>query len=75
VLRDLGEIENARNYLAQAVSIRELALGPDHPETLRSMNDLDQLRRDLGEQTSPWPQAPPEDLPPQFPDGENSDSS
>jgi hypothetical protein len=40
------------------MAIREQALGPDHPDTLASMTEHDELVRELGGRRSAWPPAP-----------------
>jgi len=47
VLVDLGELPAARDAFARALAIREARLGPDHPDTLNSMNHLAVVRREL----------------------------
>jgi len=43
LLRDMGDLAAARPYLERALAIREKALGPDHPDTAQSLNNLGTL--------------------------------
>jgi Tfp pilus assembly protein PilF len=36
----MGDRAGARPYYERALAIREAALGPDHPDTARSLNNL-----------------------------------
>jgi hypothetical protein len=47
--RALGDLHDARDLLEQALAGRRRVLGEDHPDTLRSIKDLTQVQRDLGE--------------------------
>ncbi|MEV1049287.1 tetratricopeptide repeat protein, partial [Streptomyces sp. NPDC049916] len=47
--RDLGEHRQAADLLQQVVSDSERILGPDHPHTLSSRNNLASSLSDLGE--------------------------
>jgi hypothetical protein len=47
--RDLGDLQGARELFEQALAGRRRVLGEDHPDTLRSIKDLTQVQRDLGE--------------------------
>jgi len=42
-------LTRARLLLERALAIREKALGPDHPDTAHSLNDLASLLRTQGE--------------------------
>jgi hypothetical protein len=46
---DLGDLQGARELHEQTLAARRRVLGEDHPDTLQSMNNLDLLRRQLGE--------------------------
>ena len=48
-LANLGDLHDARDLLAQAVTGRRRVLGDDHPDTLGSMNNLTTVRHELGE--------------------------
>jgi hypothetical protein len=40
VLRDQGDLDQARTLYKRALSIRKARLGPDHPDTMRSRERL-----------------------------------
>jgi hypothetical protein len=40
LLQAQGGLAGARPYLEQALAIRRQALGEEHPDTARSLNDL-----------------------------------
>jgi hypothetical protein len=48
--RALGDLPGARDLHEQALAGRRRVLGDDHSDTLTSMNNLTQVRRELGEQ-------------------------
>jgi hypothetical protein len=41
VLSNLGDLNTARGLYERALAIREARLGPDHPDTARSRQDLE----------------------------------
>jgi hypothetical protein len=41
----MGDLAGARPYYERALAIREKALGPDHPDTAQSLNNLAVLSR------------------------------
>jgi tetratricopeptide (TPR) repeat protein len=47
-LREIGDYRDARPYFERALAIREQQLGPDHPYTAGSLNNLAMLLRDQG---------------------------
>jgi len=49
VLRDLGEMEKARECFERALKIDEKIFGPDHPRVAIRANNLGLVLRDLGE--------------------------
>ena len=49
VLRDLGELEEARDLLRQALSSDLNSFGPGHPSIARSQSNLAEVLKDLGE--------------------------
>ncbi|GIK59103.1 MAG: hypothetical protein BroJett015_47660 [Chloroflexota bacterium] len=48
-LKFRAEYEKARPYLERALAIHEKALGPDHPDTATSLNNLGYLLRAMGD--------------------------
>lgn len=48
LLQDLGELAAARPYYERALAIREAVLGPQHPGTATSLNNLAWLSHDEG---------------------------
>jgi tetratricopeptide (TPR) repeat protein len=44
-----GDLAAARPLYERALAIHEKALGPEHPTTARSLNNLGRLLRDLGQ--------------------------
>jgi serine/threonine-protein kinase len=48
VLKDMGRYEEAKAWHERALSIREQALGPDHPDVAMSLNDLAVVLRQMG---------------------------
>jgi tetratricopeptide (TPR) repeat protein len=48
-LRYSGDVRSARPWYERALAIRERVLGPDHPETALSLNNLAVMLWDLGE--------------------------
>jgi hypothetical protein len=48
-LRDLGDLDGARQLHEQTLAGYRRVLGEDHPDTLTSMNNLAELRRELDE--------------------------
>src|SRR5207245_10174325 len=48
-LQYAGDLHAAKPWLEHALAIRERVLGPDHPDTARSLNDLAILLRAQGE--------------------------
>jgi tetratricopeptide (TPR) repeat protein len=49
LLHDLGELAEARLLFERALAIREKGVGPDHPDTAMSLNNLARLLRDQGD--------------------------
>lgn len=49
VLRDLGQLDRARQAHARALEIDECALGSDHPRVAIDLNNLGTVLRDLGD--------------------------
>jgi tetratricopeptide (TPR) repeat protein len=45
----MGDLAAARPYLERALDITEKALGPDHPDTVRSLNNLGGLLKTMGD--------------------------
>jgi tetratricopeptide (TPR) repeat protein/transcriptional regulator with XRE-family HTH domain len=54
-LRYAGDIRAARPWYERALAIRERVLGPDHPDTALSLNNVGWLLRDQGELTAARP--------------------
>jgi tetratricopeptide (TPR) repeat protein len=48
-LRFRGEYRTAKPYYERALAIREKTLGPDHPDTAISLNNLGGLLQDMGD--------------------------
>ena len=48
-LRNLGDLQGARELREQALAARRRVLGADHPDTLRSMNNLARIQQRLEE--------------------------
>jgi hypothetical protein len=48
-LRALGDLPGALTLHEQTLAARQRVLGPDHPDTLASTNNLAAVRRELGE--------------------------
>jgi tetratricopeptide (TPR) repeat protein len=48
VLKDQGKYEQAEEMLRQALRLREMAMGKEHPSTLMSMNNLAGALMDQG---------------------------
>jgi tetratricopeptide (TPR) repeat protein len=44
----MGNLAEARPYHQRALAIREKALGPDHPNTAQSLNNLGSLLKGMG---------------------------
>ena len=44
-----GRTEDAINLLVECVRLRKVRPGPDHDDTIRSMNNLGQIHRSRGE--------------------------
>jgi eukaryotic-like serine/threonine-protein kinase len=49
VHRAMGSYDEAKTLLERALTIQERALGPEHPDLTRSMNELANVYEDLGE--------------------------
>jgi tetratricopeptide (TPR) repeat protein len=49
VLKDLGELEEARKCFVQALRIDEATCGPNHPIVARDSTNLGWVLKDLGE--------------------------
>jgi tetratricopeptide (TPR) repeat protein len=49
VLRDQGDLAGARPLFERALAIYEKALGPEHPHTAGSLNNLAGLLQDQGD--------------------------
>ncbi len=45
----MGDLAAARPYLERALAIYEKALGPDHPDTATSLNNLGGLLQAMGD--------------------------
>jgi hypothetical protein len=45
VLQAQGDLAGARSLFERALAIREKALGPEHPDTIRARDNLAKLRR------------------------------
>ena len=45
----MGDYAKAEPLYQRALKIREKALGPEHPETAASLNNLAQLYREMGD--------------------------
>ena len=48
-LQHYGNLAGARPYVQRALDIREKALGPDHPDTAQSLNNLGGLLQAMGD--------------------------
>ena len=48
LLQDMGDLAGARPYYERALTIKEKALGPDHPDTALSLNNLGYLLQAMG---------------------------
>jgi hypothetical protein len=48
-LRDLGDLDSARELLEQTLAARQRVLGSDHQSTLMAMNSLALTRRAFGD--------------------------
>ena len=51
----MGDYAGARSYYERSLAIREEALGPDHPATAQSLNNLGTLLHELGEYEAAQP--------------------
>ena len=49
VLRDLGELAEARNCVERALHLKELAYGPEHPQVAITLDNLGLVLQDLGD--------------------------
>ena len=49
VLHDQGDLQGARALHERALTIREAHLGPDHPDTATSLNNLALVLADQGD--------------------------
>jgi hypothetical protein len=47
ILHDQGDLDGARSLCERALTIRKAALGPDHPDTARSQEQLAAVDREL----------------------------
>lgn len=54
-LQMIGHLEAARPYFERALDIREQVLGPEHPDTAQSLNNLALLLKDQGEYAAARP--------------------
>ncbi len=54
-VEELGEPKAARSYYERALAIRESVLGPEHPDTARSLSSLGSLLQELGEPNTARP--------------------
>jgi Tfp pilus assembly protein PilF len=45
----MGDLAGAQPYFERALAIREKALGPDHPDTAQSLNNLGYLLKTRGD--------------------------
>ncbi len=49
VLRKMGDLKGAKDLHERALKIDEKALGPDHPEVARKVNNLGLVLREMGD--------------------------